>query len=79
MYRKEGLDYLEYRIIPAREEVVRRMSQTEFAALETSLKAQVMKDPKAIGDTIIAGKQKLLDEILVAKTAAEVKPEPIEP
>ena len=71
MYRKEGNDYLEYRIIPAREEVVRRLSAEEFTQLEAGLRDAVAQDAKKLGESIIAGSQKRLDEITAAKAEIE--------
>ena len=71
MFKKDGKDYIEYQVIPAREQVIRRLTPEQFLAYENTLKAQAAKDPKAIGDKVIANAQAKLDEITAAKTEIE--------
>ena len=66
-YRKDGDAIVEYKIVPEREMVVKIMNKAEFAILEDSLKAEIARDPKSIGDEYIAQMQEKLDEIIAAK------------
>jgi len=72
MFRQlENGDWVEYQIIPEREQVTKRMTSEEFKEYETIMKAQLAEDALKIGQKIIADKQKIVDEINLAKATAE--------
>lgn len=68
MFRQEeNGDWIEYQIIPEREQVIRRMKPEEFQKYEDSLKARASLTAKELGDKIIADTQSKLNEITTAK------------
>ncbi len=66
-YRKEGEDIIEYVVITASEQVVGRYTKEQFDAKIAALDAQVKQDPKVIGDRVISGAQKKLNDALAVK------------
>lgn len=72
MFRQEDNgDWVEYQIIPEREQVMRRLKPEAFTEYENALKAQVLEKPEELGSRILAERQAKLSEISAAKAGIE--------
>jgi hypothetical protein len=66
-FKKDGKYYIEYQVIPEREQQIRRLTPEQFLAYENTLKEQASKDPKELGENMILEIQKTLDAITAVK------------
>lgn len=70
MFKRTQTGWVEYKIIPEREQIVKHYTDEEFAKLQSDLEVELERKPEEVGAEVLAEKQSKLSEMTAVKLSA---------